>query len=122
MSKILLVDDEKDIVRIVKNGLQKKGFEVDAFDNPKEALLKFTRNTYDLILLDVRMPEMNGYELYEELKNIDPNAKIHFLTAFEFLQDTPKRIVSDMIGKNFIHKPITIEKLVDLINTRIHGM
>lgn len=117
-----MVDDEKDIVQIIKNGLQKKGFEVDAYNNPKEALLKFTRNTYDLIILDVRMPEMNGFQLYEELKKKDPHAKIHFLTAFEFLNDAPKQIVSDMIEKNFLRKPVTISQLVDVIKSRIDGM
>lgn len=117
-----MVDDEKSIVELFKKGLKGKGFVVDAFNDPKEALSRFTRNTYDLILLDVRMPKMNGYELYEELKKKDPNAKIHFITAFEFIHDAPKKIVSDMVGKNFIQKPVTIAKLVKIINERIRGM
>jgi DNA-binding NtrC family response regulator len=122
LTKILLVDDEKDITDLIKKGLEKRGFEVDTFNHPKEALSRFKPNTYDLILLDVRMPTMDGYQLYEELKKKDPGAKIHFITAFEFIKDAPKQMITDMIGKNFIQKPLTINKLVEIINERIKGM
>lgn len=102
MTKILL--------KLSKGGLIKRGFEVDVYDNPRKALLNFIPNTYDLILLDIRMPEMSGYELSAELKKKDPDANINFLTAFEFNPEDSKSFVSDFGG--FIQKPVTISKLV----------
>lgn len=115
MTKILFVDDEKDIVETIRGGLTKRGYEVEVYNDPKKALVNFVPNTYDLILLDVKMPEMSGFELYDEIKKKDARAKIRFLTAFEFRPDEPKKILSDLTGNDFIYKPITISKLVEMI-------
>src|SRR5919197_3467341 len=83
---ILLVDDEPDIIEILRVGLEDNGFKVDAFTDPELALSSFKAGTYDLLLLDVRMPEMNGFELYEQIKIIDNNnnkAKVCYITAYE---------------------------------------
>src|SRR5919204_6868931 len=84
---ILLVDDEPDIIEILKVGLEDNGFKVDAFTDPELALSSFKAGTYDLLLLDVRMPKMNGFELYEQIKKIDNNnnnkAKVCYITAYE---------------------------------------
>jgi CheY-like chemotaxis protein len=117
LTKVLFVDDDKDIIKILKGGLTKRGFEVDVYENPKEALLNFTPNVYDLVILDVKMPEMNGYELYVELKKKDPDVKINFLTAFEFNPEDSERFVSDLTG--VIQKPVTIAKLVEIITEQI---
>ena len=90
MTKILLVDDERDILTIMSKSLIKKGYDVDVFSDPQKALEKFFPNMYDLILLDIRMPEVNGFELYEKIKNIDPNAEIIFISASEFLLEAKK--------------------------------
>lgn len=113
MKRILFVDDDIDIVKTIKAGLTKRGFMVDVYDKPKLALLNFKPNTYDLIILDIRMPEMSGYELSAEIMKKDPNAKINFLTAFEFNPDESKSFVSDFGG--VIRKPVSISKLVEII-------
>src|ERR671931_2307890 len=82
--RILLVDDESDIIEILRVGLEDNGFKVDAFTDPQEALSSFKAGTYDLLLLDVRMPKLNGFELYEQNKKIDNNkAKVCYITAYE---------------------------------------
>lgn len=65
------------------------------------------------------MPKMSGYELYNALRKKDPSAKIHFLSAFEFWDGVPKAIVSDLLGKNFIAKPISIKKLIEIISSAL---
>lgn len=107
MVKILLVDDDKDIVETIKAGLTSRGFEVVIYEDPKKALLNFQPKFYDLILLDIKMPGMDGFELHNKLKLIDREAKINFLTGMSFYSNEPKRIISDLSGKNFIAKPVT---------------
>src|ERR671930_2030807 len=83
---ILLVDDQPDIIEILRIGLEDNGLKVDAFTDPELALSSFKASTYDLLLLDVRMPKMNGFELYEQIKKIDNNnnkAKVCYITAYE---------------------------------------
>src|SRR5215813_6629294 len=74
--RILIVDDDPDITLTFKLGLEKKGFIVTVFNDPLEALSKFRAGLYDFILLDVRMPKMNGFELYREIEKIDDNPKV----------------------------------------------
>ncbi len=69
--KILLVDDEPDVLASVKEGLERQGFIVDAIDDPLEALRRFKRKYYDVALLDVRMPNLNGFQLYREILKLD---------------------------------------------------
>ena len=67
--KILIVDDEPDVTFTLKKGLEDEGFQIDAFNDPLEALSYFKAGQYDMLLLDVKMPKLNGFELYKELKN-----------------------------------------------------
>ena len=78
--KILLVDDEPDIIYSIKKVLEINGFAVDSFTDPTLALSNFKRELYDLILLDIKMPKMNGLDLYQKIMNIDKNIKICFIT------------------------------------------
>jgi DNA-binding response OmpR family regulator len=82
-SRILLVDNESDIALAFKIGLEDNGFVVDAFDNPLKALSNFKAGLYDLLLLDIKMPEMNGFEAYQQMKEIDKKVKVCFITASE---------------------------------------
>ncbi len=118
LTKILFVDDEHDILKAISRGLTSKGIDVDTYDNPIDALKNFRPKTYDLILLDVKLPQMSGFELYEKIKEIDFEAKIYFLSAFEFLE-VPNNIVPNLGGTNFLRKPITIKQLVELISSNI---
>jgi DNA-binding response OmpR family regulator len=84
--KILVVDDEPDNAFIFTMGLEDDGFKVDTFTNPLSALSAFKedmrRRKYDLLILDIKMPDMNGFELYEQIKKLDNEVKVCFLTAY----------------------------------------
>ena len=73
--RILLVDDEHDITVGLRIGLENNGFVVDAFNDPQEALSNFKAGLYDLLLIDVKMPKMNGFELYQDMEKIDINSR-----------------------------------------------
>jgi DNA-binding response OmpR family regulator len=83
MNKILIVDDEPDLTQVSTLALEYHGFKVDSFNDPQEALSRYVPGFYDLIILDVKMPKMSGFELYHEIKKIDNNANVCFLTASE---------------------------------------
>jgi DNA-binding response OmpR family regulator len=76
---ILLVDDEPDITFTLQRGL------ADAFNDPLMALSSFKPDYYDFMLIDIRMPKINGYELYDKLRNIDSKVKSCFITAYELI-------------------------------------
>lgn len=110
--RILLVDDERDINTVVKKGLERVGFKVRAFNNPLDALSNFEAGSYDVALLDIRMPSMNGFELYKKLREIDSKIKVCFITAFEMYEEEFKKLFPSYQVRCFIKKPI---KLTDLI-------
>jgi DNA-binding response OmpR family regulator len=95
-------------------GLEDEGFNVDAFTDPILALSNFKPNYYSLVILDINMPKMNGYDLYKEIRKLDNKVKICFLTASELynenLRSQTKEILNEV--KRFISKPLTIEDLV----------
>ncbi|CUR52265.1 putative signal transduction response regulator [Nitrosotalea devaniterrae] len=119
MKKILVVDDEPDITTSIKNGLQRKGFEVDIYNDPTDALSNFKPDIYDLLLIDIRMPKMNGFELYREVKKKSNNVRICFFTAFEVYYDEFRKMFPNLEVKCFIRKPITISDLVTHINSEL---
>ena len=123
MSKgtILIVDDEIDITLAFKKGLESNGFLVDIYNDPVIALSNFKSGLYDLLLLDVRMPKMNGFELYQEIEKIDKKAKVCFITAFEVYYQALKEIFPTLEVGCFIRKPIEIEDLVKKINSEINS-
>ncbi|KFI21118.1 response regulator [Nitrosococcus oceani] len=119
MKKILVVDDETDITTSIQNGLQRKGFEVDIYNDPTDALSNFKPDIYDLLLIDIRMPKMNGFELYREVKKKSNNVRICFFTAFEVYYDEFRKMFPNLEVKCFIRKPITISDLVTHINSEL---
>ena len=120
-SSILIVDDELDITLAFKKGLESNGFLVDIYNDPVIALSNFKSGFYDLLLLDVRMPKMNGFELYQEIEKIDKKAKVCFITAFEVYYQALKEIFPTLEVGCFIRKPIEIEDLVKKINSEINS-
>ena len=125
VKKILLVDDEPDITFTIKNMLYNIGFEIHTFNDPITPLKFYRRQFYDLIILDIKIPNLDGFELYLKIKEKDPSVKICFLTAIgtfdeEFRKLSPEidRIIAE---ECFIQKPITtedlIKKLIDIMNT-----
>jgi two-component system, OmpR family, response regulator ChvI len=113
--RILLVDDERDIVTVLKASLQRNGFEVDGFSDPTEALANFKKDRYDLILLDIKMPKMNGFELSRELTKIDDGARIGFMSAFEINLDEARVVFPTLKALFFMRKPISVQKMVEQI-------
>jgi DNA-binding response OmpR family regulator len=85
--QILVVDDESDITLTLKRVLENSGFIVDLFNDPILALKNFKANFYDLIILDIRMPKMNGFDLYKQIRKIDNKVKVCFLTAWSDFRD-----------------------------------
>jgi FixJ family two-component response regulator len=111
--KILLVDDDTDIVHVLKRGLEIKGFEVHAYDSSREALNAFKPDVYDLAILDIRMPGLSGFKLYREMKNFDPTIIACFLSAFEILPGEFEKMFPSMNGiKAIIKKPVSLNHLL----------
>jgi DNA-binding NtrC family response regulator len=119
---ILIVDDEIDIILAFKKGLESNGFLVDTYNDPLTALLNFKSDFYDLLLVDVRMPKMNGFELYQEIEKIDKKIKVCFITAFEVYYHALREIFPTLEVCCFIRKPIEIDDLVKRINAEIHSL
>ena len=120
--RILLVDDEPDIIGILKVGLEDNGFKVDAFTDPELTLSSFKASTYDLLLLDVRMSKLNDFELYEQIKKIDNNnnkAKVCYITAYEINYEKIREEFPSLQVDCFIKKPIEISDLVRMINAEL---
>ncbi|MFL6384352.1 MAG: response regulator [Nitrososphaeraceae archaeon] len=114
----MLVDDEPDITLSIKIGLEehkKQIFVVDTFNDPQEALSNFKAGLYDLLLIDIKMPKMNGFELYREIEKIDNKAKVCFITAFEVYYKSLRELFPSMEVDCFIKKPITTDDLVERI-------
>ncbi len=78
---MLIIDDDDDINNLFKMFLEYDGYKVDAFTAPMDALYSFWKNVYNLVLLDLKMPNMTGMILYQKLKNIDPSLLFCFITA-----------------------------------------
>lgn len=109
--KLLLVDDELDITNILKQGLEKHGFGVTVYNDPKKAIEEYKPDYYDLHVLDIRMTGMNGFDLARRIWLQDPKAKICFLTAFEIYQDEAKKVFKDLKSSCFLKKPISANAL-----------
>ena len=89
------------------------GFETDSYEHPSLALKNFRANMYDLLLLDIKMPDINGMDLYQEMRKIDDKVKVCFLTAGEM----PYGIYQDIFDKNeFIRKPIENQELLSRLD------
>lgn len=119
MAKIAIVDDEPDITAVLKKGLEQNGFAVEAFNDPRLALSEFKPKFYDLVIIDIRMPNINGFDLYRELKKKDPSVKVCFLTAFEIYYEEFRKMFPNIDVRAFVRKPVGISALVKQINAVI---
>ncbi len=110
-ASVLVVDDEPDITDALKRGLEGEGFRVHAFNDPEIALAEFKRGEYDIAILDIRMPKMNGFELYREMRKRDGQTTFCFLTAFDVYQSEFEKLFPEMNVKMLLKKPITAAQL-----------
>lgn len=118
-ARIMLVDDEQDITTVLKAGLEKHGYSVDAFNDPNEALSQFKPRQYQGIILDIRMPEMNGFELGQAIWDKDPAAQITFMTAFEMYRQEADKVLRNFDRYRFVKKPISIKTLAEHVQKRL---
>lgn len=114
--RLLIVDDEHDVANALKAGLEKNGFGVDVFYDPVEALASFQPGNYDLIISDIKMPRMNGFEMVYEMKKRDNGVQVVFLTGFVDLMKEVNKLFTKLNVREVIQKPIGIRELVDKIN------
>lgn len=111
--RVMIVDDEQDITAIFKMGLEKNQFIVTTFNDPLEALSKFRPRLYDLLILDIRMPGMNGFQLYKKIRDLDNEVKVCYLTAFEESRGEFKTSFPFLEEVNcYLKKPITVQDLI----------
>ena len=123
--RILIVDDEEDITLSFSLALEDSGlFEVDTYNDPLVALSNYRPNLYDLLLLDIKMPEMNGLELYDRIKRIDNKVKVCFMSAYDIdytalSEQFPSLEIDCLIPKDIIRKPIEVGKLIKRIEQEL---
>jgi DNA-binding NtrC family response regulator len=114
---ILAVDDDFDIVTLVEQALQRAGFKVSAFTNPRMAIEYLNVNSKDcsMVLSDIRMPGLNGYEFLRQVKNINPQVKVIFMTAFDIDDKEFHNVLPSIKVDAFLQKPFSIQQLNDVI-------
>jgi DNA-binding response OmpR family regulator len=116
---VLIVDDDPDMTSIFSLGLQDEGFEVYTYNDPLEVLSQFRPNVYDLLLVDISMPKMNGIDLSRQLLELDPNVKICFITAGEANIEVLRELYPTRDIGCFIRKPVTIDQLVRRVKAEL---
>ena len=117
VAKLLIVDDDPDIVQVLKQGFLKNSFLVDAFTNPEEALQSFKSNAeaYCLVLSDVRMPRLSGIQLAKKVKEASPSVKVILMTSFEIRDSEFSKVFPSTQVDGFVQKPIGIKDLTKKI-------
>jgi DNA-binding response OmpR family regulator len=116
----MIVDDEQDIARLFAIALKDNGFIVDVFNDPLSALSNYKAGLYDLLLLDIKMPKMNGFELYQKIKDKDDKAKVCFITAYEESLNDFKKLFPNLDEVDcFFRKPIEIHNLVKIVKSKV---
>ena len=116
---VLIVDDDPDMTSVFGLGLQDEGFEVYTFNDPLEALSQFRPNLYDLLLVDINMPNMNGIDLSRRLLELDSNVKICFITAGEANIEVLRELYPTRGIGCFIKKPVTMDQLVRRVKAEL---
>ena len=117
MKRIFLVDDDYDHTITFKAGLELAEFEVDAYNDSTIALSRFKPDYYDLLLIDVKMPKIDGFGLYQKIRKIDDKVMVWFITAYEtyYKVKDVSSTQGEMSSIPVIEKPVEIDKLVKQI-------
>jgi DNA-binding response OmpR family regulator len=115
--RVLIIDDDKDVGNLFKIYLEKSGeYQIDAYTDPVDALYYFKKGLYDLVLLDLKMPQIDGISMYQQLKKVDSNTSICLITAdIAHLEQLKTKIPN--IEKYVIYKPILLRNLKDKIDS-----
>jgi DNA-binding response OmpR family regulator len=117
--RIMIIDDDVDITNLFKIFLEGNGYNIDAYTSPIEGIKNFRKNSHDLILLDLKMPEMNGMTLYRKIKEIDDTVVVCLSTADKnYIQELQKDILD--VEKTVIYKPILLRDLKNRIDSLLH--
>ena len=120
LKRILIVDDDHDIALFYKMALERVGFSVDVFSDPLKSFSSYRTGVYDLLLLDVRMPQMSGFELYSKIKGIDDTVKVCFITAFEDYHNEFKKLFPHLDESEcYIKKPVTMQDLIRIVKSMV---
>ncbi len=121
--KILIIDDEVDITTVFKILLQSNDFMVDVYNDPVSALLNYKPGYYDLLLIDLNMPNLSGFELYKKIRKVDSKTKFSFLTAGEkkYYEPCREEEFYRLDKELFIQKPIENKDLLQRINKIIQS-
>ena len=116
----MIVDDEPDMTTILRIALGRAGFDVDTFNDPVLALRNFRPKLYDLVLLDIIIPGIDGFELHKQIKKVDPFVKLCFLTASEMHREEFRKEKYSDLGKDlFLKMPMPIKEIIGEINKRL---
>jgi DNA-binding response OmpR family regulator len=117
-AKIMIIDDDPDINNLFKIYLEHDGFQVDSYTNPKDALYYFKKGKYDLVLLDLKMPQIDGIGMFQALKNRDDEVSICLITAnTSYLEQLKEKIPK--IEKYLIYKPILLKNLKEKVEALV---
>jgi CheY-like chemotaxis protein len=124
---IMIVDDEDDINLLFAMVLCGEGYNVDAFTDPVAAIMKFERGSYDLLIIDILLPKMDGFELYERIKQLDKNVKVCFLTAgdinyhqFKKAASFPEIITEDCFIKIPVENKTLVRKVKNILSFNLN--
>ena len=119
--RVLVVDDEPDITKVIKAGLESAGFKVDAFNDPDQALSHFKPDYYDVLIFDIRMPILTGFQLYREIRKRDSKAKVCFMTAFEVYREEFSKMFPSYDINCFIKKPVRTKDLQLMVKAQLEN-
>ena len=117
----MVVDDEEDISNIFSSCLTREGYNVHAFSNPEIAFehFRYSPNECSLIISDVRMPRMSGFQLARKVKELNPKVKVVLTSAFEISMQEFESVLPNAPVDGFLEKPISLKKLCDLVKKQL---
>jgi two-component system, OmpR family, response regulator ChvI len=119
---LIVVDDEPDITSSLKLGLERRGMDVTAFNDPLKALEELKKqDNYDLVITDIRMPKMSGFELYRKIRKQGVGTPVVFMTAFDVHQKEFEKMFPDLKPKALLRKPISISELAARVDEILDG-
>jgi DNA-binding response OmpR family regulator len=118
-ARILVVDDEPDITHVIKHGLEAAGFMVDAFNDPAQALSHFKPDYYNIMIFDIKMPKMTGFQLYRQIRKQDTKTSVCFMTAFDVYKEEFEKMFPSYDVKCFIKKPVRIKDLQAMVQGQL---